>query len=241
MTYACSGLFVILDGKWYFVTAGHVFKNSTDTGLEQLIGRKIIRIESAGILDYFGMDASAPHRPTMIDYDAALEKAIYLNEDDVGLDFAFLPLQDADVTKITDKGVKPFVEGNWQYEAKAEQYRITGFPEEEKIPSSCTDTQITSYIRPISVAMDRCDLPAGVDKPTYPYFAAKLLSPLPASAVGLSGSPIMAFNKAQSGGSIGDLVGIDVAWYEVSRIVKGSPMKYVVTEFRKLRDLRDRR
>jgi hypothetical protein len=175
MTDICSGFFIILDEHWFFVTAGHVFMNDKGVGLEQQIERKRIRIESAGILDYFAMEPSDDHRPTMIDYAAVLERTIYLNEKECRLDFAFLPLPDGTVRTIKGKGVKAFIEGNWENEAKAEQYRITGFPEEEQIPSSCTDTQVISYIRPVSVATEPCALPAGVPEPKYPYFAAKLL------------------------------------------------------------------
>src|SRR5881409_924957 len=57
MTCSRSGFFIVLDDKWYFVTAGHVFKNDDGTGLEQLIGGDQIRVESAAILDYFGKGA----------------------------------------------------------------------------------------------------------------------------------------------------------------------------------------
>src|SRR5438093_1201044 len=49
-----SGFFIVLDNKWYFVTAGHVIERTDGpVGLKQALDAKAIRITRAFLADYF--------------------------------------------------------------------------------------------------------------------------------------------------------------------------------------------
>src|SRR4051812_30147062 len=58
---SCSGFFIVLDDRWYFVTAGHVFyRTDGPVGFKQAIDAKAIRVTEAFLADYFGPGAN-PH------------------------------------------------------------------------------------------------------------------------------------------------------------------------------------
>ena len=153
----CSGFFVVLDDQWYFVTAGHVFHRSGErVGLKQAVDEKAIRITRSFIADYFGPDAkpfgppSDPvHLPTIEDFGEILAKALFVNDDVRGLDFAFVPLRPLYVESVTAMGVKPLTEPQWQPVTDTAIYVLVGFPDEEKTPSATTSSEDVA-VRPAS-------------------------------------------------------------------------------------------
>jgi hypothetical protein len=228
-----SGFFIELNKHWFFVTAGHVFKHTDPdgnrVGLEERANRKAIRIVGASIIDYIGIRAKIYH-PTIIDYPAVLENTVFINEAELGLDFALLPLRDWYVTSIAGNGVIPFVEHTWLYEGEGQFHAVVGFPDEEKKPPPSANSAIGGWIKPMLFIVEKCDLPSEIPTPTYPYFAARLPESKPCRAAGISGSPIIAFKR------IGNdtryfLTAIDVSWYPEQRIIIGCPMRYVVGSF----------
>lgn len=234
LTNTYSGFFIKLADQWFFVVAGHVFKRSSNdkkVGLEQAIARKAIRIVSAAILDYFGDNAKV-FSATAIDYESVLNKTVFVNDDEYGLDFAFLPLREWYVASVTGNGVVPFVEDNWKYEDDAQQYRIIGFPEELQIPCVCTDSKILGYVRPVFAVLSKCNVPARF-KRKIARFAGKLPDEGPKHAIGFSGSPVIALN-ANNGKTDIYLVGIEVEWDEDERTVIVCLMKDVVEAYRRV-------
>ena len=235
---SCSGFFIVLDGHWYFVTAGHAFQRSDgEIGLWQALQAGSIRIKRSFIADYFGPGAqqsvSRP-LPTIVDFENVLSKSIFMEDDAAGLDFAFLPLRDFYADGIRSNGVVPLTETLWQQPAGM-KYVLVGFPDEEKTPSP-SNTGIDAAVRPCFARMDRCQLPSHLAKPTLPYVAAMLPDPGPTSPKGFSGSPIFAVDiDTEQDCTHYSLIAIDYKWHPAERIVVGCLMTDVVAEFRKRR------
>jgi hypothetical protein len=238
----CSGFFVVLDGLWYFVTAGHVFERSDRmAGLKQAVDAKAIRITRAFIADYFG--AGAKHHdsgagkvplPTPIDFNDVLARSYFVNDDRRGLDFAFVPLRDLYIAGIASNGVTPLREDMWQSDGEPDRYMLVGFPDEEKSPSP-TDSSEEAAIRVCSLLLNRCDLPAHLTKPTSPYLAVQMPDVNLASPVGFSGAPIFAVRFDESTKSLYYwLAAIDYKWHPKEKIIVGCMMPSVVSEFRSM-------
>jgi hypothetical protein len=237
---SCSGFFIVLDGQWYFVTAGHVFERSDRmVGLKQAVDAKAIRITRAFIADYFGPRArhhgSGPGRiplPTLVDFDEVLANARFLNDDRRGLDFSFVPLRELYVAGIAANGVTPLSEDMWHPDGEPDRYMLVGFPDEEKSPSP-TDSSEEADIRLCSLQMNQCDLPAHLAKPISPFLAVQMPDVDIASPVGFSGAPIFAVRFDEATGNLYYwLVAIDHKWYPDEKIIVGCMMTSVVAEFR---------
>ena len=238
-----SGFFIDLDGQWYFVTAGHVFKRDDGyLGLQQALDQNAIRIIKTDLADYFGIDArphvfgpTAAWLPTKIELHDVLTKSVFVNEDALGLDFAFLPMGYLHVKSLKVNGIVPLTENLWQGDGKAMKYDLVGFPDEEKTPSATTSSKDPdASVRPCWARMDKCDLPPHLPKPKGNYFAAKLPNDGPINPVGFSGSPIFATDiDAVKNTTSYSLLAIDYKWHPTERIIVGCLMKDVVAEFRK--------
>lgn len=225
-----SGFFIVVDGRWFFVTAGHVF-DDPDEGLEVLRTKRRIQVLQASLLDYFGVDAVVPH-PTIISYEEVPK--IYVDRGKtLGLDFALLPLRDFYVAGVQSNNVKPFEERNWQLEGRADAiaYGILGFPNEETSAID-TDTKVGVHIRPIFVRIEKCDPPEDAPKTTYPLFVARLLSPQPVTVKGMSGGPILGLRKEPNGTTGYWVAALQAHWKKSDRIIYGCPMTTVINVFR---------
>lgn len=249
-THTYSGFFIKVDGHWFFVTAGHVFiREDGDTdehgnqllGLQQAIAKKLIRIVGCSLIDYIGENATTP-TPTILDYDSVLENTVFINQSAFGLDFAFMPLRELYVKGVSASGVIPFEEPNWQPVETAMSHYVVGFPDELKTQLPYSDGHIKGLLELRGFEVTKCDLPPSIPVPSYPFFAAKLVDTGLISAVGLSGSPIIAVNVlvAQKQTTY-TLVGIDSGWHKSERIIVGCPMYYVVALFRNLMKPRNQR
>jgi hypothetical protein len=237
-TYSC--FFIELDSRSYFVTAGHNFERSDGPlGLRQAIDTKAIRVRRAFLADYFGpdskpycVDSQEVYLPTVLDQDEPFANTFFMNDESLGLDFAFMPLRDFYVRSITQAGVVPLTEAQWQYRGEATTYALVGFPDEEKSPSP-EESSAQATVRPCLSRMHRCDLPSQIAEPRLPYFAAKLPDDEPVSPMGFSGSPIFGeYLNAETKTVDYSLVAIDYAWHKAERIVVGCLMTEVVSEFR---------
>jgi hypothetical protein len=227
----CSGFFIILDNQWYFISAGHVFERTDNKlGLRQALDQKAIRVTKASIADFFGSNVRVS-TPTSIDFHSVIARTVVVIQDDVGLDFAFVPLQDRYSVAMHLNGIVPLTEDQWQNHGDAGKYVLIGFPDEEKTPSR-TDASIDASVRMCMARMDKCDIPSHLPTPTLPYFAAKLPNDGPVKPVGFSGSPIFTQDNDATG-TYYSLHAIDYKWYPAERIIVGCLMTHVVAEFRK--------
>ncbi len=235
-----SGFFAVLDGQWYFVTAGHVFDRDDEkdgkrlVGLVQALRASAIGITSAMICDFFGPDAKLEGGPTIIDFPDVLKDTIYVNDEILGLDFAFMPLRDWYVTSVKGNGVEPLEIAKKYYKGKAQKYVVIGFPDEEKRPSNDPRNAQDGSVRLCFLRMDKCRLPRNLRKPKLPYFAAKLPDEGPNSAEGFSGSPVFAVDvDLKKNRTYYTLIGIDYSWFDDEKIVMGCLLKGVVAQVRK--------
>lgn len=232
MMRAYSGFFLLLDERWFFVTAGHVFENSEEPekGLEYLLRKNRIEIVRTSLIDYLGIGAKI-HQPTILVYEDVPK--FYVDDRSLGLDFALLPLRDFYVEGVKSNGICPIMEKNWLLEGNAEAlgYGVLGLPEESQIMNQPTE-HVAGWLRPVFARVDKCDRPSDAPAPNYPLFVARLRGDNPRSIVGMSGGPIYGL-KREADGSIGYWVAaIQASWKRSERIVYGCPVSVAVAVFR---------
>lgn len=179
------------------------------------------------MFDCFGADAKS-QLPTYISYEGVPK--IYVNNWDLGLDFALLPLRGFYVEGLKQNGIIPFEERHWRMEEieVADAYGVLGFPCGDKKEG---DAYADEWVRPLFVLVEPCDPPEDAPETEVPIFTAKLLSEKPASAVGLSGGPILAIKRSE-GQTQYWVVAIQACWDKSERTVYGCPMKVIAGFFR---------
>jgi hypothetical protein len=216
-----SGFFIVMDGQWLFVTAGHVFDDAEE-GIERLRKAGRIRVTHARIVTCFGAGA-ANCLPTIISYDDVPK--ISIDDGRRGLDFAFLPLRDFYVSGITANGVVPFRPEDWAEpaEGKVVAFGVVGFPEEEK-QASDGDERVDGWVRPVLVWVRPCALPENAPSPDYPLFVAEIPYSIPKSPKGLSGGAVIALVEKADGSTTYHLVGVQSFWNKSARVIYACPM-----------------
>jgi hypothetical protein len=205
-----SGFFIILDGQWYFVTAGHVFwrePEDKEIGLLQALKAGRIRFIEMSLAEYFGRNAKS-RISTVLSAEEVVETVVYVNNSALGLDFALIPLRQWYVDSIKANGIEPLTQ--W-CEDEATMYAVIGFPadEQQKYPARPNDIR-AGVLHTAMIMMEKCERPDHHTKSKLPVFAAKLPDDEPYSAVGFSGSPIFAVHQVSERTGY-CLLGIDYA------------------------------
>ena len=140
-----SGFIMEARGLWFFVTAGHVFKQ-IDEQLKKHPSRKY----SFMIADSFGLTAKHPE-PFHVDYINVPKH--YFHDEEGGYDFGFLLLNQNQIRLLQKNDIVPLNEGNWQHQDGVDFffYCMLGFPEQEMI----LDQPGHAQIKPVFIPLQR--------------------------------------------------------------------------------------
>ncbi len=99
-----SGFLVDAAGAWFFVTAGHILRDIQ------------IALDAGSSFDIWRFDdqtASDRNQMPPIPYDFDIEKWLVIENEEIGLDYAALPLEDYYIRQIEASGAEPIRENAW--------------------------------------------------------------------------------------------------------------------------------
>ncbi len=224
--FSFSGFIMSFRGRWCLVTAGHVL----DEELDENIRNKRIQLRCCGIADYFGLDAKVP-LPTIIDYENTPK--LYIDDQELGLDFGVMPLRDLYQANLAANGILPIAEENWvrQEDVEFEAFGILGFPDELK-PEPGTrmgdhGQEIVGHVHAILIPIQRLpDETMEAEGRQFPWFVGKVLLPPDRlqSVVGMSGGPIFGFRRVPGEGLSYWVVAMQSWWNKETRVIYGCPV-----------------
>ena len=224
-----SGFFISLDDDWYFVTAGHVFHNE-GKGLHELVENGQIRITQSSICDYFRQTAT--HRICVpVDFDSL--PIFTVNDSTNELDFALIGLRAFYVDALRANNVRPITETNIDADHEYPElvHKILGFPNETKIDGDDSGHTL-EWLQPALVGIEKLQEDSEVARTKPNMIAAQLLADELNSPVGLSGGPVFALTRLDSGLTGYWAIGIQSCWYPRTRTVFACPIQRAIEIFK---------
>jgi hypothetical protein len=213
-----SGFVIDYLDEWCYVTAGHNFGDV----LGKYVDKKLIRVNRCSLLDYFGPEAKV-HEATPFYYED--EPKFFVDQKDVGVDAALLPLRPYYRLQLEANRITPFYRRHWLTTDRMEfeGYGILGFPTDLSQPlerEGPRGSQIGRAISATLVWVKRLDpVPEHIDLPQGAWFVGKVQSPF--SIAGMSGGPIFGFRRTPEGRWEYRVVGIQSGWFKESQIIYG--------------------
>jgi hypothetical protein len=183
---ACSGTLIVVENALYLLTAGHVLKE-----LHRLRTCEKIDIEDAHLADVFGVKRICEWP---IPFDLKNAHLLFIDDDDLGLDFGIIPLSSHYARLLLRNNVIALTEANWirQDGIKPDTYAVLGFPEEfssERISKS-GNVSVGPTIVLAQSAEDEAD--NEILKSKFARFVGKVSDTLPLGSLrGMSGGLII--------------------------------------------------
>jgi hypothetical protein len=219
-TLVVSGFLIELYGRVFWGTAGHCLKDELDKRIDE--GQ--IRVVGGGFMDYFGHEATHFH---MVPFTYEAHCAWYVEEPEVGMDFALLLLNELDVAAFLKNKLIPVTRDNWVHQANLtfDFYRMLGIPKDEVNPGKGHGDVL---VRQAMVAINRVssdeagDPPPDAEVPSDAWFVGRIDSEAPIKNIkGMSGGPIYGFRKDAAGNLLYHVVALQSRWWDQSRTIFG--------------------
>jgi len=222
--YSC---FVVeVKGKWFLVTAGHILKS-----LEEAVAAKRIRIVRSFYADFFG-HRGVLEKLTPFPFESIPK--FFIDDRDLGLDFAFMPLSHIFQEGLKKSGIIPFTEANWKnwHPLCFSSYWMLGFPSEvdgrkdSRDDRDVLDTKLSSVIVSLDAVKYRSLIPSSIPitESKFPWFIGKINVDIPFNIQGMSGGPVFGLTDAASDSLAYTAVAMQSHWYPDSRIIMGCPL-----------------
>src|SRR6185312_5340239 len=214
-----SGFIIEFLGKWFWLTAGHIFTKY----LDHPINRNELRVIGGSFVDYLGFEAK---HFVGYPYIYSAGDAAFVYNRDLGLDYALIALDGLKQVAFQKNNVVPLERSSWEHQHRLtfEFYRMLGVPKTEVVPSSHQEDGVA--FRLAMLAIDRLtpdeisilgDVPDGM-------FVGRIPEDATIKTVeGMSGGPIYGFRRVGK-----DLIYHPVAvqsfWRPDSRLVFACPL-----------------
>ena len=217
-----SGFLVSMNDIWYLATASHVLGD-----IDRLLADHPERTYVFRLVDHLGPEST--HKLSIpFDYKNSVR---YRNKDEaIGADFGLVQISQFYRTQMEANPQTPIDERNWRIEMDFEPLaHITlGIPGEGVSPIGgiVVGRDTTSYQKFDVVGLQVRQIqepPPGIPSFNYPTFWAELGETELKSIKGMSGCPILAFGKTESGEVKYGVVAVQSGWYyeRMPRIVYG--------------------
>lgn len=214
-----SGWVLALHERWFWVTAGHCFKQCLDHPIQA----GTMRIISSGFADYFGLDAAHQH---LVPFTYEVGDGFYVDRGDMGLDFGLIPLSDLTRRAFAANGVVAVSRQNWVHQEAVTftLYRMLGFPSQPVQESTvvASDGSISAYVQPVMIGIDRLEPNEVSGSPASTWFVGRIVPEATIPNIeGMSGGPVYGFRQGADGRWYYHVVALQSRWRPESRIVFG--------------------
>src|SRR5262249_32188711 len=177
---------------------------------------------------------SNPQADVSVPFDLAESGRLWVNDEEEGLDFALLMLDDEQRTALELRGIRPISEENWvrQDIAACEFFALLGLPtclvgEGRGVVPHGQGTG--GIVNPALVPVERVELPPDEMPPsTYPWFVGRVgaAQGLP-DLDGMSGGPIFGFFMGEDGQWRYWIVALQSRWNAEKRIIFACPVQVI--------------
>lgn len=232
-TLVYSGFLLELHGFQFWVTAGHCIKDELHAGLSS--GQ--MRIVGGSFMDCFGFEAN--HKQS-IPYTYELGDSYFVEQPELGLDFALIPLNDLLAKGFAANNLIPITRKNWVHQPNLtfEFYRMLGIPKDRVIKQVGKNGVMQTYVGQAMVALDAIspdDLGEPPDdvkgSPSPAWFTGRLDPGCKIESLkGMSGGPIYGFRRDKDGNLLYHVVALQSRWWPKPRTVFGCSMTVFAEE-----------
>jgi len=206
-----SGFLVEACGVWFYVTAGHILRDirtSLDVGDEFDVWR----------LD----DQTAGNRfkGAAIPYAFDIEKWLVIDDEDVGLDYAVLPLDTIYCLQLKAGGAIPIDKVAWgNHVSEHDQWAVVGIPSE----TVAYDQENIITGRIAVMPLKPTEEPALAGRKAKNQFYARLTDMGSVNDIGgMSGGPVFALKKVEGEWRY-KVIGVQSSWYPSARTIAACP------------------
>lgn len=208
-----SGFVIAVDDLWFYVTAGHVpsrIRGGIEAGGEFNVWR-LGDQTARGRFTEFG-----------IPFDYVPGDWLILDDADIGLDYAALPLRALFRLGLESGEVVPITKDAWgDHVTEYDQWVLVGVPAETVIHDG--NSIITARV--VSVALEEAEAPEGAGQKAQNQFYARLIEGserVVQNVEGMSGGPVFATKRTDEGRRY-SVIGVQSAWYKNDRVIAACP------------------
>lgn len=208
-----SGFLVDVHGMWFYVTAGHILK------------RIRTAIESGSTFDVWRFDdqtAGNRFKGVAVPYAFNIEDWLVIEDLDIGLDYAAVPIGGLYRAQLAAGGTKPIGRYAWgDHVTKHDFWALVGVPSETVDYDHETTISAKVIVAPVTPA----DEPKTAEQKAQNQFYAKLAddsAQFVRDIDGMSGGPIFAITKSEGTWKY-TVIGVQSAWYRSIRTIAACP------------------
>jgi hypothetical protein len=209
-TTACSAFVIEYVDEWILVTTGHIQRD-----LQGPAQRGEIEILRVRILDGFGNNPKT-QEGFVFDIESPLQAFFY--RESLGLDVGFMHLRPFYRNQLEANGILPFKEQNWLSAKQMEfdGYLLLGVLQESISPMDGQRTEISSIVTRV---FPTDDIPAKLAGENHRFFGTIQPSTLFKSIVGMSGGPLLGFQRQSDGAIAYSIAGLQNSWDPLTRTI----------------------
>jgi hypothetical protein len=208
-----SGFVIDVRGEWFYVTAGHIARDIRNA------------LASGSRFDVWRLGdciSGSKFKNTAVPYDVELERWLVLSDDDTGLDYAAVHLQELFRRQLEAGGVEPIGKNAWaDHLGEFDQWALVGVPSESVDYDGKTNVSARFVMAPLVEA----DAPAEAAGKAMNQFYALLADgseDFVHDVDGMSGGPIVAVKR--SGTTLKYwVIGVQSGWYKSQRLIAACP------------------
>ena len=208
-----SGFLVAVAGQWFFVAAGHILEAVRDAlASGYTFDRWRLDDQTAGNA-FKGMAVPLAFDP---------DEWLVVENEELGLDYAALPLLEMYRLPLAAGGVQPLVEDAWgDHVTDRDHWLLVGIPRE----SVSFDGAKTITARVVMAPLSPCDEPEAAGQKVANQFYAKLHDDedgVVADIDGMSGGPIFGLKNVDDKWKC-QVIGVQSGWYQGNRVIAACP------------------
>jgi len=217
-----SGFLVLIDGIWFYVTAGHILRDIRES-LAQGATWDIWRLDD--------QTAGSKFNGAAVPYAFDLEKWLVLEDEAAGLDYAAVPLEAMYRMQLEAGRAVPIDSKAWgDYVTEHDHWLLVGIPSE----SVQYDGKSIITGRITLLPLEDAAPPPGAGPKVNNQFYARFKGPVGFKDLdGMSGGPVFALKKVDSQWRY-TVIGVQSGWYRQADIIAACPFSTFGRELERL-------
>lgn len=219
-----SGFMVDIRGVWFYITAGHILRDIRAS------------LASGGKFDIWRLgDQTAGNlfNDTAIPFDFDIDRWIVIEDEEEGLDYAALALNELYCRCLHAGGVTPINNEGWgNHLTEYDQWILVGVPSE----SVTYDEKSIITARPTMLPIIPCEEPKAAGKRASNQFYGRIKQDSLSEKIdidGMSGGPIFGVMRCDQKLRY-KVIGVQSSWYPLSRVIAACPFSSLAHALEKL-------